>query len=71
LEFQSKVEALDEILIKTAVERSEQFFGAALSREEISGRDRKILSQPNPANPPLIKPKIGVERTGLPNRSVL
>jgi hypothetical protein len=41
LEFQSKVEALDEILIKTAVERSEQFSGAALSREEISGRDRK------------------------------
>jgi len=66
LEFQSKVEALDEKLIKTAVERSEQFFGAALSREQISGMYRKILSQPNPAYPPMIKPKIGVGRTGLP-----
>ena len=65
-EFLTKLETLDEILIKTAVERSEQFFGAALSQEVVSGMYRRILSHPNRAYPPLIKLKIGVEKTGLP-----
>ena len=65
-EFQRKLETLDELLIKTAVEQSEQFFGKALSQEEVSGMYRRILGHPNRAYPPLIKLKIDVEKTGLP-----
>ena len=64
-EFLTKVETLDEILIRTAVERSEQLFGMGLSQDVVSGMYRRILSHPNRAYPPLIKLKIGVEKTGL------
>ena len=70
-EFLTKVETLDEILIKTAVERREQLFGTGLSQDVVSGMYRSILSHPNRAYPPLIKLKIGVKKTGLPPLSLM
>lgn len=63
-EFQRKIEELDEVLIQTATDNSEAWFGKKMTRELVTEFYRKLLNNKNPAYPPVIRTKVGVGFNG-------
>jgi len=66
-EFQAKVKELDEILIKTAQDNCETWFGPTMKRELIPEFYRKLINDKNPQYPPVLKVKVGVGMNGEPS----
>lgn len=65
-EFRDKLKALDTLLIDTATEKSEEFFGKKMSRDMVAEFYRSLLNDKKPEYPPLVKLKVGVGLNGEP-----
>lgn len=63
-DFQKKIEELDDILIQTATENSEAWFGRPMTRELVTEFYRKLLNNKNPQYPPTLRVKVGVGYNG-------
>ena len=66
-EFKTKIDALDEIMIDVATERSEEWFGKKMTKELVAEFYRKLVNNKNPQYPPVLKVKVGVGMNGEPN----
>lgn len=65
-EFREKLKVLDGLLIDTATEKSEEFFGKKMSRDMVAEFYRSLLNDKKPEYPPLVKLKVGVSLNGEP-----
>lgn len=66
-DFLEKLRELDELLIDTATENSEAWFGKKQSREMVAEFYRRLVNDRNPEYPPFVKMKVGVGMNGEPS----
>lgn len=65
-DFLQKIKALDKLLVDTATESSEEWFGRSMDRQLVSEFYRTLLNNKNPDYPPTIRIKVGVNVSGEP-----
>lgn len=65
-EFQQKIQTLDDVLISTATEHSQEWFGKKMTKDLVAEFYRKLINDKNPQYPPVLKVKVGVGLNGEP-----
>ena len=66
-DFQARVERLDEVILQTAIDHSEEWFGRKMTRDLVVEFYRKLVNNKNPQYPPVLKIKVGVGINGEPS----
>ena len=66
-DFQARIQGLDEVILQTAIDRSEEWFGRKMTRDLVAEFYRKLVNDKNPQYAPVLKIKVGVGMTGEPS----